>query len=307
MSFSTTVFKAIDVLFDAPQNRRRLCTDKEGLVSVEYDVIYDPSCPDICKMDIYSPAQEDNYTGVAILEIHGGGFVAGDKKHRRGLSTWLVKNTGAKVFNANYGLGPACKFPDPVRHVAAAFNYIVSNAEKYKIDPDKILVCGDSAGGYYSAMLCAMQCSEDFSSRFDVKLQGKISGAILNCGVYDLERALSKKIAFDLTGKLVKDFLGIDIKDIRKYPNYDILSPITYVNGKFPRTFITYAEKDVFCAGQGEALIQKFEEYEIPYTQYHSVSFGENHTYPLTWSSKGAKVNNAAMADFITTNFGTKE
>ena len=77
MSFAVTVFKAIDVLFDGAQNKRKVCKDKEGAVVVENDLVYDPSRPEICKGDLYLP--KDKKPVGAVLEIHGGGFVAGDK------------------------------------------------------------------------------------------------------------------------------------------------------------------------------------------------------------------------------------
>ena len=297
MSFAVTVFKAIDVLFDGAQNKRKVCKDKEGAVVIENDLVYDPSRPEICKGDLYLP--KDKKPAGAVLEIHGGGFVAGDKKHRRGLSLWMVKNTGVAVFSINYGLGPQSKFPDPVKDCANAFNSLVDMADKYGFDKQKILVCGDSAGAYYCAQLCALQCSGELCEKFGVSLKGKIAGAILDCGVYDLEKALGRKIAFNLTGGIVKDYLGIELKDIATYEKYDMLSPIDYVNENFPETFITYAEKDFFCGGQGEAMIEKFKSYNIPYREYHSVKFMQNHTFPLTWKGKAAEENNALMLEFI--------
>ena len=126
MSFAVTVFKAIDVLFDGAQNKRKVCRDKEGSVTVTNDIIYDPARPEICKGDLYMPKGKP---AGAVLEIHGGGFVAGDKKHRRGLSTWMAKNTGVAVFSVNYGVGPSSKFPDPVKDVANAFNFLYGMAE----------------------------------------------------------------------------------------------------------------------------------------------------------------------------------
>ena len=296
MSFAVTVFKAIDVLFDGAQNKRKVCKDKEGAVSVIKDIVYDPARPEICKGDLYLPKEKP--LG-AVLEIHGGGFVAGDKKHRRGLSTWMAKNANVAVFSVNYGLGPANKFPEPVADVANAFNFLYDMAEEKGFDKEKILVCGDSAGAYYCAQLGALQCSKELCEKFGIELKGKIAGAILDCGVYDLEKALGRKILFNMTGKLVKDFLGIDIKDIKTYEKYDMLSPIDYVNENFPESFITYAEQDFFCGGQGEALIEKLQKLGVPCREFHSTKFLQNHTFPLTWKGKAAEENNRIMLEFI--------
>ncbi len=299
MSFATVVFDFIDVLFDAPQNKCKACKDKDKQVAIDKDIVYDAERSDICKLDVFYPSLRSDRKLPVIFHIHGGGFVAGDKKHRRGLSTWLVKNADVCVFNVNYGLAPKDKFPQPIIDLVKAFNFMMSKADKYNIDTDRIFVLGDSAGGYYSAMLGALHCSKELQDKFGVSLNGKIYGAILDCGIYDLEQALSAKTLFNISGHIVKDYLGTTIDKIREYELCDLLSPINYVNSDFPKSFITYAEQDFFCKGQGEVLIKKLEELGVTCRHYHSVKFTENHTFPLTWNSKGAKENNKLMLDFL--------
>ena len=299
MSFATVVFDLVDVLFDAPQNKRKVCRDKEKAVIIERDIVYDSNRAKQCILDIYKPAQQPGNKLPVIFHIHGGGFVAGDKKHRRGLSTWLVKNAGACVFNVNYGLAPNDKFPQPVKDLVNAFNFMISHAQEYNLDTDKIFVLGDSAGGYYSAMMGALHCSKDLQDKFGVELNGKIHGAILDCGIYDLEQALSAKTLFNISGHIVKDYLGTTIDKIRQYEHCDLLSPINYINEQFPVSFVTYAEQDFFCGGQGELLIKKLQDLGVKCKHYHSVKFSENHTFPLTWNSKGAKENNKLMLEFL--------
>lgn len=303
MSLAVTVFKAIDVLFDNAQNNQKICMDNNGSVQVTNNIIYDQERQLTCKGDLYVPTKKP--LG-AVLEIHGGGFVAGDKKHRRGLSTWMAKNANVLVFSVNYGVGPVSKFPEPVIDIVNAFNFLCKIIDEKEIDKEKIIVCGDSAGAYYCAQLGVLQCSDELCEKFGVKLDEKISGAILDCGIYDLEKALNRKIPLGLTDDIVKDFLGIDVKGISKnvkyetiYPNYEILSPLRFVNEKFPETFITYAEKDFFCGGQGEAMIEKLKKYNVPYSEYHSTKFTQNHTFPLTWKGQAAEENNMLMLQFM--------
>ena len=145
----------------------------------------------------------------------------------------------------------------------------------------------------------ALHCSKELQDKFGVELKGKIYGAILDCGIYDLEQALCAKTLFNISGHIVKDYLGTTIDKIKEYELCELLSPINFIDENFPKTFVTYAEQDFFCGGQGELLIRKLQELGVTCKHYHSVKFGENHTFPLTWTSKGAKENNKLMLEFL--------
>ena len=81
------------------------------------------------------------------------------------------------------------------------------------------------------------------------------------------------------------------------------MSPLKFIDEKFPKAFVVYAKKDFFCGGQGEAILEKFKTYNIEHVEYHSEKFMDNHTFPSTWKSKAAKEANKLMLDFIVNFF----
>lgn len=64
---------------------------------------------------------------------------------------------------------------------------------------------------------------------------------------------------FNLTDKVLYDFSGVHVKELDKYEYTDYLAPFGYVDDNFPISFITYAEKDMFCKGQGQKLVKNFK------------------------------------------------
>ncbi len=297
MSFSKFIFLAVDVLFKNPQNPKRRMKEYAKNVISEKDIVFDEETPDI-KLDTYHVEKKEGKYPV-IFEIHGGGFSAGDKKYRTALCNWYASQTGAFVFNVNYGLGGDIVFPDPVIHLVKAFNWVVANAEKYNLDLDKMVVTGDSAGGYYSSALAVYNDCPPLQEACKIPMNGRFTGAVLNCGIYNLQLALKAKVLFNLTDKVCMDFSGITPDKFESYPYKDAVDPINYITDKFPKTMVIYAEQDVFCGGQGESLVKKLNELGVYEEHYGSKKFLDNHTFSLIWMSKAAKEVNAQLITFL--------
>ncbi|MEG1663205.1 MAG: hypothetical protein RR338_04385, partial [Clostridia bacterium] len=121
------------------------------------------------------------------------------------------------------------------------------NAEKYNLDLDKIIVSGDSAGGYFGAMLAAITINKDIQKRLGIETDLHFGATILNCGIYDVGQALSAKVPFKLGEKILWDFAHIKKAEFDTYEWKEICAPIDFVTPAFPPSFITYAKKDFFC------------------------------------------------------------
>ena len=55
-------------------------------ISVEKDVVYDDALPDVCTLDIYCPPLKGREKYPVLVDVHGGGWITGDKHWRRGLA-----------------------------------------------------------------------------------------------------------------------------------------------------------------------------------------------------------------------------
>lgn len=91
----------------------------------------------------------------AVIIVHGGGFVRGDKQTYVPPLFPPLTEAGFAWFSINYRLAPHYQFPAPVEDVKAAFEFVLKNAKEYKIDPKRVGLMGESAGGtivaYYGA------------------------------------------------------------------------------------------------------------------------------------------------------------
>ncbi len=91
-----------------------------------------------------------------LVNFHGGGFVfEGSGSHFR-LALTYAKEARCKVAYVLYRLAPAHTFPVPQEDCYAAFCHLAQQADKLGIDPRRMGVGGDSAGGTLTAAVCLM-------------------------------------------------------------------------------------------------------------------------------------------------------
>jgi len=95
-----------------------------------------------------------------LLYFHGGGFCIGSIKTHDIVCKFLAKMLNWKVFSVGYRLAPEYRFPIPLEDCDKAMDWLIDNAEEFDIDPKKIAVGGDSAGGNLSACLCIKRQEE---------------------------------------------------------------------------------------------------------------------------------------------------
>jgi acetyl esterase/lipase len=112
------------------------------------------------RLDVYLPyahPSEISKPKPAVLFIHGGGFVGGDKGEYRTASVCTdLTRAGYVVVSCNYILGPKDKpgvWPRNIADCRDAVRWMRANADKLSLDPSRIAVAGGSAGGYLALMV----------------------------------------------------------------------------------------------------------------------------------------------------------
>lgn len=91
-----------------------------------------------------------------LLFFHGGGWVFGNLKNYESFCTQIVNLSSSAVVSVDYNLAPEHKFPEPVEDCYSALIWILKNGDKYGLDPSRLIICGDSAGGNISAVITLM-------------------------------------------------------------------------------------------------------------------------------------------------------
>jgi acetyl esterase/lipase len=101
----------------------------------------------------YRPAGDGPHPG--LIDIYGGAWQRGAPEDSRQFDSYMA-HKGYAVFAIDYRHAPAYRFPAQIEDVRAAISFIHANAARYRTDPDRLILCGRSAGGQL-ALLAAYE------------------------------------------------------------------------------------------------------------------------------------------------------
>jgi acetyl esterase/lipase len=124
------------------------------LPKVEPDVVFTKVGDTELKMDLYYPSESAPKTNAAVVVIHGGAWISGDRKQMAPLAQHFASK-GLFAASVQYRLAPKHKWPAMLDDVQSAVRYLRANAAKYGFDPNRIGAAGASAGGHLSLFLGA--------------------------------------------------------------------------------------------------------------------------------------------------------
>ena len=149
-------------------------------VKIERDVKYGGAERNL--LDIFMPETASSPRPVLIF-VHGGGFVAGNKRtgdspFYDNIALWAAKN-GFVGVNTTYRLAPQSPWPAAAEDLAAAIQWVSDNIASRGGDPSRVFLMGHSAGAVHVATYVS-------HPEFQKVKGGGLAGAILVSGIYDL-------------------------------------------------------------------------------------------------------------------------
>lgn len=214
-------------------------------VSSKLNERYDPADLDAL-LDIHYPSTIEN-SGKAlttIVWIHGGGWLSGSKDQIANYAKILAAN-GYTVVGVNYSLAPGAHYPVPVRQVNAALAFLVKNADRFHIDPSRIVLAGDSAGAQLAAQTANIIGIPAYAKTVGIVPaieRAQLIGAILYCGLYDPRLVRLEGPFAGFMQAVGWSYFGT--KDFLSLPKIAEFSVIGHVSADFPPLFISAGNDD---------------------------------------------------------------
>jgi acetyl esterase len=118
----------------------------------EVDDLAVPGPAGAMRLRRYTPSERGREAEAAILFMHGGGCVLGDLDSHDIFCRALCHDTKATVLSLDYRLAPEHPFPAAVEDTVAALTWLSHEGARLGLDPARIAVAGDSAGGGLAAV-----------------------------------------------------------------------------------------------------------------------------------------------------------
>jgi len=216
--------------------------------------------------DLLQPPPEIPRTGLAMIFVHGGGWWYGRKNIRKFPYFQRLVAQGHVVMDINYTLAPHSSVPGMVRDVKQAILWLKRHAAQFQIDPQKIVLTGQSAGAHL-CLLAAFAPTHPAFQPHGVSGDASVRGVISYHGppdmaarYNDIQTRFIRYVPNRIVGRIhrwieafggygdslasgLSSVVGGAPEDIPQ--TYRLISPITHVSAGCPPTLLLQGTHDV--------------------------------------------------------------
>ena len=208
---------------------------QQGRVSIKEGIVIGEGGGRSLEADIFLPPLEEK-NRPAVLFIHGGGWIEGDRSQLRGYGILLAR-LGFVCMCNSYRLSNESIWPAQIQDVNCAIRYLRANATDLGLDPDRIGVSGNSAGGHLSLMAAATNYDQIFEGEGG---NNEVSSEIKAvCAIYPPTTIRQ----LEMVNPLENAFLMLMGKEAKK-EDYDKASPLNYVTEDYPPCMLIHGSTD---------------------------------------------------------------
>ncbi len=297
MNRAEKLFWCVDAFLTPLQNLRHY-KGIECVKNIQYDLT-----DERLQLDVYYKAGCDDSPKPVIVYFAGGGFIGGSKDFRKSTLKFFA-SLGYVSIGIDHRLSPKTIFPNHIVDCYTGVNFLPEIADRFHLDLNRLVIGGDSSGGYFATYTIAALLKQDVRDAIGLPApKVKPIGCVGWCGAYDVHKLFSAKVAFDIARITGESFFGIKLdkycSGLKTLDMAGYLSPINFIDENWIPTYINYSKKDLFCRGQGELMEERLKQYGIPYRCSSVKNFLENHDYQLFAFNPHSKAALNDTADFL--------
>ena len=260
-------------------------------VRVTRNIVYRTVAGRRLRLDVIAP-DEFKPDRPAILQIHGGAWVMGDKREQGlPLMSHLAAN-GWVCFNLNYRLSPGATFPDHLEDLKYGLAWVREHADEWGVDPGFVAVTGGSAGGHLAAMVALTENDTAYQPGFE-DADTSIQAAVPIYGVYDFTNRLGVHpptfVYRLLQPRVLKAFID---EEPEKFTE---ASPIDRIHSEAPPFFVIHGDRDNLApVEEARLFVQKLRHVSQQPVVYAELQ-GALHAFDLLCSPRTARMLDAVL------------
>jgi acetyl esterase len=179
----------------------------------------------------------------ACILVHGGGFIRGDKQTYITPLFEPLSKAGFAWFTIDYRLSPKHRWPACAEDVDAAIRWVKAHAKDYKVDPWRIALIGESAGGHLVSY-AGVRATE----------ATRLAAVVPIYAPHDLEFQVRHR---NELGESMTALLGLTELNDAAYAKLREVSPSSYVHGGLPPFLLLHGDKDAQVPFEQSPRFQK--------------------------------------------------
>ena len=207
--------------------------------------------------DLFRPSGETEPLPTVVW-IHGGAWISGQSQN---VDPYLqmITSHGYTSVSLNYTVAPEAAYPTAVTQLNDALGYLVAHADELGIDPDRIVIAGDSAGANLTSQLAVITTSADYASQVGITpalSPEQLRAVILNCGIYDVS-GIPNAPGLTGWGFRIALWAYIGERDWSDSTGDKQMSTLDHVTSDFPTTWISGGNGDPLTDSQSKPLADK--------------------------------------------------
>ena len=275
-------------MFKANAERDKGLVEPADLTKIK-NIAYGDNDPKYNLMDIYYP-EGTKKPLPTIINVHGGGYLYGDKDIYR-FYTMSLSTQGFTVVNASFRLAPEAKYPAPLEDINNVCNFIVQHADEYMIDLDNLFIMSDSAGAQIAEQYLTFLTNDKYAELFNFKpAPVKIKAAVLNCGCY----FIGKDTPMEERGYF---YFG-ETPDLTTLSQFPVEN---FITKDFPAVLVVTATDD-FMNERALPLVEILKNLNVPveFKEYaHPQGESLGHCFHLTLRTEIAQICNDEEIAFL--------
>jgi acetyl esterase/lipase len=186
-----------------------------------------------------------------VIYVTGGGFIQAPKEGGLNLRTYIAE-AGFVVASVQYRtIANGANYRDGISDVKSAIRYLRANADKYGIDPKKVAVWGESAGGYIVAMVGVTNGVKTLEVGNNLDQSSDVQAVIDKFGASDTSRLSADFDSHAQEANNAKDnpiaqYIGLDPGSHRLDARSakTVANPLTYISSADPPFLILHGSQD---------------------------------------------------------------
>lgn len=261
----------------------------------QLEVVYKSIAGKDLKLDLYFPTHKSSENCPLVVFTHGGGWAAGNRYKAASGSFAIVFDQlikeGFAVATVSYRLakkGSKVTMRDCVIDCKDAVRYLAKNSQSFGIDPMRICLMGDSAGGHIAQMLLLASPEQLPGDPILARVPYRMVAGVSWYGPCDFEKMelFNHDDSANFKDRFAPRILGPDPEVSDTLARYREVSPINYLTKDSPPLLMIQGDKDTTIpVKHAYYMKQKASEIEAPVEIMIIKNSGHN------WRKVGAEID----------------